>query len=167
MFPVHSLFQCMSWEDQMKLAGTRFKTQKPLNLHTTHSVKLWNSLLWSTVNAKSLHSFKKRPKSQKKNPARAFKCQDPPEEVPEYKCWRTENTKGKMMLWCFCGPMLQTTIKDHWTVVCQSFYVLFNGPLTVAMGSGIFWKTYMLASSYLSTGHFYAFLLLSLFFSFL
>lgn len=79
---------------------------------------------------------------KKQNPARAFKCQDPPEEVPEYKCRRTENMEGKMSFSCsdaFVGPCYRplSKITGLWFAKVQSFYVLFNGPLTVGMGSGI------------------------------
>lgn len=75
---------------------------------------------------------------KKQNPARAFKCKDPSEEVPE--CWRTKNMEGKMSFSCsdaFVGPCYRPLSKITLFAKVQSFYVLFNSPLTVGMGLDI------------------------------
>lgn len=99
---------------------------KPIEYSQAH-IKLWNSLLRGTVNAKSLHRFKMWPKSQKTKSSKSFLMPrsiwgSPWVQVLENQKYRGQNELE--LLWCFCGPMLQTTAKDHWTVVCQTSELL-------------------------------------------
>lgn len=79
-----------------------------------------------------------------------------------------ESTMGQSELplrWHFCGHITGSCEDKTWDWAGLRFgtgqvfwAVLSNCSLTMHMDSGVYWKARMLALSYLSRGHFYAFL---------
>lgn len=79
-----------------------------------------------------------------------------------------ESTMGQSELplhWHFCGHITGSCEDKTWDWAGLRFgtgqvfwAVLSNCSLTTHMDSGVYWKARMLALSYLSRGHFYAFL---------